>query len=342
MSTLLSVRDLKQHFRLGGGFLRKQYTVHAVDGISFDLKRGRRWGWWASRVAASPPSDAACSSCSSRPRAPSPSRGAISPPSARRRCAPCAKRCRWCFRILQNPSTAATPWAKFWKSPLSSTVKATLSSAAPGCRSCWQKWACRQLGGSLPPRVFRRSAPAHRHRPCHRPQAQAAGVRRGGLGPRCLGTVADRQPAAQPAAGDEPLHHLHRPRSVGGQTHLGSDCGDVSGTDRRTGGCPVALSGATPPLYPGADLRHSGAGSAQAQSAHSADRRCALPISPPSGCHFHQRCPHATELCRSKAPRLEVCDEAHHQVACHTPLAVGGHAISDNATSGDSRLEQAS
>ena len=66
------------------------------------------------------------------------------------------------------------------------------------------------------------------------------------------------------------------------------------------------------------------------------------PISPPSGCHFHQRCPHATELCKSKAPRLEVCDESHHQVACHTPLAVGGHAISGSAISGDSRLEQAS
>lgn len=96
------------------------------------------------------------------------------------------------------------------------------------------------------------------------------------------------------------------------------------------------------PYTRGADLRHSGAGPAQAQPAHSADRRCALPISPPSGCHFHQRCPHATELCKSKAPKLEACDESHHQVACHTPLAVGGHAISDNAMSGDSRLEQAS
>ncbi|BBQ51952.1 ABC transporter ATP-binding protein [Aeromonas jandaei] len=50
------------------------------------------------------------------------------------------------------------------------------------------------------------------------------------------------------------------------------------------------------------------------------------PISPPSGCHFHPRCPHATELCKNKAPRLEVCDEAHHQVACHTPLTVGSDA----------------
>ncbi|MFB2841825.1 ABC transporter ATP-binding protein [Aeromonas jandaei] len=50
------------------------------------------------------------------------------------------------------------------------------------------------------------------------------------------------------------------------------------------------------------------------------------PITPPAGCHFHPRCPHATELCRNKAPRLEVCDEAEHQVACHTPLTVGGDA----------------
>ncbi|PPA30374.1 peptide ABC transporter substrate-binding protein [Aeromonas jandaei] len=56
------------------------------------------------------------------------------------------------------------------------------------------------------------------------------------------------------------------------------------------------------------------------------------PISPPSGCHFHQRCPHATELCKNKAPRLEVCDEAHHQVACHTPLPVGSDAREEPAS----------
>ena len=44
MRTLLSVRDLKQHVRLGGGFLRKKYTVHAVDGVSFDLKQGETLG----------------------------------------------------------------------------------------------------------------------------------------------------------------------------------------------------------------------------------------------------------------------------------------------------------
>jgi oligopeptide/dipeptide ABC transporter ATP-binding protein len=28
------------------------------------------------------------------------------------------------------------------------------------------------------------------------------------------------------------------------------------------------------------------------------------PLAPPSGCHFHPRCPHATERCTREAPRL--------------------------------------
>jgi oligopeptide/dipeptide ABC transporter ATP-binding protein len=46
------------------------------------------------------------------------------------------------------------------------------------------------------------------------------------------------------------------------------------------------------------------------------------PISPPSGCHFHQRCPHATDLCRTRSPALEACGGQGHQVACHFPLPV--------------------
>ena len=46
------------------------------------------------------------------------------------------------------------------------------------------------------------------------------------------------------------------------------------------------------------------------------------PISPPSGCHFHQRCPYATELCRGTSPSLEPCGTEAHQVACHFPLSV--------------------
>lgn len=43
------------------------------------------------------------------------------------------------------------------------------------------------------------------------------------------------------------------------------------------------------------------------------------PVSPPSGCHFHTRCPLATEKCRSKAPVMDVLSE-ERTVACHYPL----------------------
>jgi peptide/nickel transport system ATP-binding protein len=40
------------------------------------------------------------------------------------------------------------------------------------------------------------------------------------------------------------------------------------------------------------------------------------PISPPSGCHFHPRCPHAMPRCREEAPRLREVASGHAS-ACH-------------------------
>lgn len=42
----------------------------------------------------------------------------------------------------------------------------------------------------------------------------------------------------------------------------------------------------------------------------------ANPAFPPSGCHFHPRCPHAVELCRTQAPAWQEILPAHF-VACH-------------------------
>jgi oligopeptide/dipeptide ABC transporter ATP-binding protein len=40
------------------------------------------------------------------------------------------------------------------------------------------------------------------------------------------------------------------------------------------------------------------------------------PINPPSGCHFHPRCPIATDICRQRTPELRQA-RPQHSVACH-------------------------
>lgn len=47
------------------------------------------------------------------------------------------------------------------------------------------------------------------------------------------------------------------------------------------------------------------------------------PASPPPGCHFHPRCPIASEICREEAPQLQPVGDGRHMVSCHFPLAVG-------------------
>ena len=40
------------------------------------------------------------------------------------------------------------------------------------------------------------------------------------------------------------------------------------------------------------------------------------PVNPPAGCHFHSRCPYAIELCRAETPRLREIRPGHW-AACH-------------------------
>ncbi len=42
----------------------------------------------------------------------------------------------------------------------------------------------------------------------------------------------------------------------------------------------------------------------------------ANPASPPEGCYFHPRCPHAIEMCRTQVPAWQEISPAHF-VACH-------------------------
>ena len=40
------------------------------------------------------------------------------------------------------------------------------------------------------------------------------------------------------------------------------------------------------------------------------------PANPPAGCHFHPRCPLATQMCRQEYPRPRAVDGTHI-VSCH-------------------------
>lgn len=45
------------------------------------------------------------------------------------------------------------------------------------------------------------------------------------------------------------------------------------------------------------------------------------PLNPPSGCHFHPRCPHAKPICKEQAPELKEISP-HHKSACHLNDAI--------------------
>jgi oligopeptide/dipeptide ABC transporter ATP-binding protein len=55
-----------------------------------------------------------------------------------------------------------------------------------------------------------------------------------------------------------------------------------------------------------------------ARRARAADGEVPSPLNPPSGCRFHPRCPIAQAICRVQAPKLEIiASDAAHSVACH-------------------------
>ncbi len=59
------------------------------------------------------------------------------------------------------------------------------------------------------------------------------------------------------------------------------------------------------------------------------------PIDPPEGCRFHTRCPFATDLCRTKVPKLRNTEgmKDGHRAACHHMEAIrsGEHQPQVNA-----------
>ena len=61
------------------------------------------------------------------------------------------------------------------------------------------------------------------------------------------------------------------------------------------------------------------------------------PIDPPSGCRFHPRCPHATDICKQVEPPLTEYANGH-LAACHHPLNVSADEVAGAKRSPSSPL----
>ena len=87
----------------------------------------------------------------------------------------------------------------------------------------------------LPARVLGRPAPAHRHRARAGGEPEADHLRRAGVGARRVDPGAGHQPARGPAAAVRPDLPVHRPRPVGRRAHQRPRRGDVPRPHRRAG-----------------------------------------------------------------------------------------------------------
>jgi peptide/nickel transport system ATP-binding protein len=58
------------------------------------------------------------------------------------------------------------------------------------------------------------------------------------------------------------------------------------------------------------------------------------PVNPPSGCRFHTRCRFAEDICSTAKPRLDVFgSNRDHLAACHLRVPFSGHSLADVETS---------
>ena len=51
------------------------------------------------------------------------------------------------------------------------------------------------------------------------------------------------------------------------------------------------------------------------------------PVNPPAGCRFHTRCPFAEPVCSARAPRLGDAERVAHLAACHIQDPASGHSL---------------
>ncbi len=326
--TVLEVTDLERHFPLTRGmvFRRQVGTVHAVDGVSFDIREGETLGLVG---------ESGCGKTTTIVQILSlarPSHGSVA--VLGHDSATLGRGDRKSVRrnlsvVFQDPLASLDP-----RLPVGDILGEGLQthgSPRPGGPAGRRAVATGRPGAGarqpLSPGLLRRPAPAHRHRQGARPGAAAGGARRAGVGARRLHPGGGDQPARGPARPPGPRLPLRRPRPLGGAAHRRPGGGHVPGPDRRDrdrGG------GLRHPRHPYTEALLSAIPLPDPRRER-ARRRILLegdlpsPVDVPSGCRFRARCPRYTGLaeelrvrCREEEP-LPTPQGGDHAAACHYP-----------------------
>ena len=210
--------------------------VHAVDGVSLEVRRGETLGLVGetgcgkstlarciTRLLRPHRRAGSCSTATTSPRRRAPQlrpfrrRDADGLPGSVRLAQPAAPRRLDHRRPVRDPRHRPT-----------GAERMTPGAGADGARRA-QPRALQPLPGG----VLRRPAPAHRHRPRARAAARAHRLRRAGLGARRLDPGADHQPARRPAARARPDLPVHLARPLGRPARQRPGRGDVPRQDRR-------------------------------------------------------------------------------------------------------------
>ena len=141
----------------------------------------------------------------------------------------------------------------------------------------------------LPAQLFRRPAPAYRHRESTGARPGASDLRRAGVRARRFGAGADPEPAEGSAGRARPHLSLHFAQSGGGQISLPAHRRDVRRAHRRDGADRRAVRATAAPLHPGPAGRRARAGSRPAAGFRCPDGRQDLG-SDPLALALHPRC----------------------------------------------------
>ena len=182
-------------------------------------------------------------------------------------------------------------------------------SSASGCRPAQMANYPHQFSGGQRQRIGIARALAL--------EPEADRRRRAGVGARRLDPGAGHQPAEGPAARAAALLPVHLAQSRGGRAHQPPHRGDVSRPHRRVRrhahdlhprrSIPTPRRCCRPCRCPTPPIK---------RKKRVLQGDVPSPVNPPSGCHFHTRCPYAVARCKVEAPVLREIAPGHH-VSCH-------------------------